>query len=75
MKNLSHNQIQSEIRIIKNYFGFSLRRMSELSEMNYTTFQNCYRDNNRNVFKPINLMRLKVNLHKLIKNYSFDGCG
>jgi len=68
---MSHNQIQSEIKRIKNHFGFSLVRMSELAEMNSITFQNCYRDNNRNVFKPINLMKLKVNLHKIIKDYTF----
>lgn len=68
----THEQILSEIKYIKNHFGFTLSRLSQLAEMNYTTFQNCYGNNSRNVFKKVNLLKLKVNLHKLIKNYSID---
>lgn len=67
MKNQEY--IHSEFVRIKDYFGLSINKMCELSEMNYNTFCNCYRGKSRNYFTEKNLRKLKVNLNKLMKNF------
>jgi len=69
---MDSKQIKAEIKRIKDHFGFTLVKLAGLAEMNVITFTNYYKDYGRGKFNERQLLRLKINLHKLITNFDIN---
>jgi len=59
----------SEVLTVKNHFGFTNNKLCELLEMNYHTYYNALRFDGGCKFSDLQILKLRINLKKLINNY------
>lgn len=67
--NLSEQQIRSEILRIRKHFGFTAKKMAELTQVPEQSFRNKMNPKATNYIYEIDLLNLKVGIRNLINNF------